>query len=313
MNENKKVLDTSELKTLINKFLEYHEVQKGSSPLTIRNYNHYLSRFISYLDEHKIDKNLSCLNNAVLNDYRVYLARTKNLSRKTQGYHAIALRSFVKWLSKNDYEVISADKIELPKIEDRKIKFLSGEDIDRLLSAPDLSSIQGLRDKAILELLFSTGLRISELVRINSDDINFERREFGVVGKGGKARVVFVSSRAVNYIERYLKARKDHFKPLFIRHKGKIDPSLSDDEMRLTPRSIQRMVKKYAKKIKLVVDVTPHVIRHSFATDLLIAGADIRSVQEMLGHKNIATTQIYTHVTNKHLKDVHETFHGKGN
>lgn len=319
MRENKNLTDSNELKILIDKFLEYHEVQKGSSPLTIRNYYHCLMRFLNFLEENKLGLDLNSLNTQNLNDYRVYLARIKThpnlnetLSRKTQGYHAIALRSFIKWLTKNDYNVMSADKIELPKIDDRKIKFLAGEDVDRLLAAPDLSSIQGLRDKAILELLFSTGLRVSELVSINRDDINFERREFGVVGKGGKARVVFISSRAANFIERYLNGRDDHFKPLFIRHKGKVAVVATDDEMRLTPRSIQRMVKKYAKKIKLAVDVTPHVIRHSFATDLLVAGADIRSVQEMLGHKNIATTQIYTHVTNKHLKDVHEAFHGKG-
>jgi site-specific recombinase XerD len=175
-----------------------------------------------------------------------------------------------------------------------------------------MSKITGKRNKAILEMLYSTGLRVSELVSLDRDKIDLERREFGVMGKGGKARVVFLSRRAAKWIEKYLKSRKDRFKPLFIRHKGKSGPSVDDEDMRLTPRSVQRMIKKYVKKIKLPVDATPHVLRHSFATDLLMAGADLRSVQEMLGHKNIQTTQIYTHVTHKHLKDIHSAFHGKG-
>jgi len=207
---------------------------------------------------------------------------------------------------------MSPDKIDLPKIEERQVKFLTGEQIDRLLNAPSLSTIQGKRDKAILELLFSTGLRVSEVSKLDKDKLDLERREFGVIGKGGKARVVFLSNRAVKWLKEYLRCRDDHYKPLFIRHKGKIDPSIPDEKMRLTPRSIQRMIKKYREKIKLPVDATPHTIRHSFATDLLMAGADLRSVQEMLGHKNVSTTQIYTHVTHKHLKDVHEAFHGKG-
>jgi site-specific recombinase XerD len=175
-----------------------------------------------------------------------------------------------------------------------------------------MSTIVGKRDKAILEVLFSTGLRVSELTGLDRDKIDLGRREFGITGKGGRARVVFLSTRAVEWIEHYLDARTDHFKPLFIRHKGKIDPATEDTKMRLTPRSVQRLVKKYARKVKLPVEATPHTIRHSFATDLLIAGADLRSVQEMLGHKNVATTQIYTHITNKQLKTVHEAFHGKG-
>jgi len=163
-----------------------------------------------------------------------------------------------------------------------------------------------------LEVLFSTGLRVSELTKLDRDKINMDRREFGIIGKGGKARVVFLSSRATDWLIKYLNERPDHFKPLFIRHKGHIDPTIPDEKMRLTPRSVQRMVKKYGHKIKLPVEVTPHVMRHSFATDLLMAGADIRSVQEMLGHKNISTTQIYTHVTNKQLRDIHLAFHGKG-
>lgn len=308
----------SEIAIKIDDFLEYLQVERGSSPLTIRNYRHYLNRFMFWMESQGIREELKDINQDVVRNFRVYLTslpgeKKESLSRRTQGYHVIALRSFLKWLIKNDYEVMAPDKIDLPKLEERQVHFLNGEQVDRLLNAPTLSTIQGKRDKAILEVLFSTGLRVSELTKLNRDKIDLERREFGIVGKGGKARVVFLSSRAVDWIVKYLNERKDHYNPLFIHHKGKIEVDANGEKMRLTPRSIQRMIKKYSHKIKLPVDVTPHVMRHSFATDLLIAGADIRSVQEMLGHKNISTTQIYTHVTNKQLKSIHETFHGKGN
>ena len=235
------------------------------------------------------------------------------MARKTQGYHVIAIRSFLRWLIKNDIAVMSPDKIDLPKIDERQVKFLTGEQVDRMLNSPSLSTIQGKRDKAIMEVLFSTGLRVSELVKLDRDKVNLDTREFGITGKGGKVRVVFLSARSVKWLGEYLRGREDHFKPLFVRHKGNIDPTTPDDKVRLTARSVQRLIKKYGQKMKLPVDVTPHVMRHSFATDLLIAGADLRSVQEMLGHKNVSTTQIYTHVTNRQLKDVHEAFHGKGN
>lgn len=302
----------------VNKYLEYLEVEKGSSPLTVRNYRHYLKKFCLWLMKENIRMNVSDINPEVVRQYRVYLSRQSDmkggyLSRKTQGYYAIAIRSFLRWLIKNDFEVMSPDKIDLPKIEERQIKFLNGEHIDRLLNSPTLSTINGKRDKAILEMLFSTGLRVSELSKLNRDQIDLQRREFGIIGKGGKARVVFLSQRASGWLDNYLKSRSDHYKPLFIRHTKYSDPTKSDDSMRLTVRSIQRMIRGYSKKIRLPLTASPHMIRHSFATDLLMAGADIRSVQEMLGHKNIQTTQIYTHVTHKHLKDVYDNYHSKGN
>ena len=275
------------------------------------------------MEKEGIRKTLLDINSEVVRQYRVYLSRLPaqsglsdgkggTLSRRTQGYHAIALRSLLRWLIRNDYKVMSPDKIDLPKVAERQVKFLTGEQTDRLLNAPSLSTIQGKRNKAILELLFSTGLRVSELVKLDRDKIDFSRREFGIVGKGGRARVVFLSARAAEWVKKYLNSRTDNYTPLCIRHKGNIDPATPGEKMRLTVRSVQRMIKKYARRIKLPVDATPHVLRHSFATDLLMAGADIRSVQEMLGHKNISTTQIYTHVTNKQLRDIHSAFHGKG-
>jgi len=309
--------NNSEIAKKSSEFLEYLEVERGSSPLTIRNYRHYLNRFINWLVSQGIRQQLVDINQEVIRQYRIYLSRLTDhkgagLSRKTQGYHVIALRSFLKWLIKNDFKVMAPEKIELPKVSERQIKFLNGDEVDRLLNAPSISKLAGLRDKAILEVLYSTGLRVSELTKLDRDKIDLERREFGIVGKGGRARVVFLSTRAADWVRKYLNSRPDKYKPLFIRHKGKVDPSTPSEKMRLTPRSVQRMLKKYVKKIKLPVDATPHVLRHSFATDLLMAGADIRSVQEMLGHKNIQTTQVYTHVTHKHLKDIHDEFHGKG-
>lgn len=306
----------SELSSKISAFLEYLEVEKGSSSLTIRNYRHYLTRFLLWLEKQGIKPTLQSIKPEVIHNYRLYLSRLvdrdgRTLSRKTQGYHSIALRSFLKWCLKNDLEVMAPEKIELPKIAERQVKFLTGKEVDRLLNAPSLSTIVGKRDKAILEVLFSTGLRVSELVSLNRDNVDIKRREFGVVGKGGRARVVFLSSRAASYLDEYLKAREDSFKPLFIRHSRNLAPNLKDNQMRLTARSVQRILKKYSRKVKLPFDATPHVLRHSFATDLLMAGADIRSVQEMLGHKNIQTTQIYTHVTHRHLKEIYDTYHGR--
>jgi site-specific recombinase XerD len=309
-------ISVSPLDEKIRAFIEYLEIERSSSPLTLRNYKHYLARFSAFLRSKGIS-DFESVNQDIVRDYRRYLSRleigieNKTLGKKTLSYHVIALRSFLKWMIKNDYKVLSPEKIELPRVQDRQVKFLNGDQVDRLLAAPSLATIQGKRDKAILEVLFSTGLRVSELVKLDKDKIDLERREFGVVGKGGKARVVFLSNRAADWVKQYVLARDDTSKALFVRHRN-VDKISEDEKLRLTPRSVQRIVKKYVRKVKLPVDATVHTIRHSFATDLLIAGADLRSVQEMLGHKNVATTQIYTHVTNKQLRDVHESFHGKG-
>ncbi len=326
-----KNLKDSSIEKLIADFLEHMQVEKGVSPLTLRDYRHYLSRFAAwFLSLDGKDRSIEELDLDTVRKYRVYLGSigldgsSRSLKRVTQNYHVIALRSFLKWLVKNDHNVLSPEKIDLPKTESKSLSFLDNEDVERLLSQPSISSIQGLRDKVVLEVLFSTGLRVGELVKLDRSTINLERREFGVVGKGGKARVVFLSPRATEWIGRYIRERSDEWEPLFISHKliRRSGSSIEDDmekfdkgvgeKRRLTARSIQRIVEKYVKKARLPIKITPHGLRHSFATDLLRAGADIRSVQEMLGHKNISTTQIYTHVTNKQLKEIHDRFHGKG-
>lgn len=305
----------NKIRSLCRDFLQHLEIERNCSPLTIRNYQHYLTRFAHWLYQiKKTDIAIEKINLPLIRNYRLYLSRFKSkdgksLKRVTQGYHVIALRSFLKWLVKNDYQVLSPEKIDLPKSVSRSLKFLNGEQVERLLNQPGLSTPQGLRDKALLEVLFSTGLRVSELVSLNRDQLDLKRREFGVIGKGGRARVVFLSGRAADWADRYLKSRDDQWRPLFIRYTGKIDESHEGEKMRLTVRSVQRVVKKYTKKAKLPVAATTHTLRHSFATDLLVAGADLRSVQELLGHKNIATTQIYTHVTDLQLKKIHQKFH----
>jgi len=305
------------LELLIAEFLEYLEIEKGCSPLTIREYRHYLKRFHNWVTEDSPTTKPEDITLEIVRNYRLYLAHLHArdgipLERVTQSYHIVALRAFLRYLLvQRDIHTLSPDKIELPKQSSRSIAFLNPEQVERLLNSPQVSNIIGLRDKAILETLFSTGLRVSELVSLNRDQVDLERKEFGVKGKGNKLRVVFLSDTAAQWIERYLQARKDHFKPLFIRHSGKIDAQKNGEKMRLTVRSIQRTVAKYAKRSGLPIEATPHTLRHSFATDLLISGADIRSVQEMLGHESIRTTQVYTHVTNRHLKEVHKAFHGR--
>jgi site-specific recombinase XerD len=305
------------LDLLITQFLEYLEIQKGCSPLSIRQYRHYLKRFHNWLTENSPTTRPDEINLNLIRRYRLYLAHLRNrdgllLQRITQSYHIVALRAFLRYLLvQRDIPTLSPDKVELPKQGSRSVAFLNAEQIERLLSSPKIASNAGLRDKTILETLFSTGLRVSELVNLNRDQIDLERKEFGVKGKGNKLRVVFLSDTAAQWIERYLRTRKDNFKPLFIRYSGKRDAQKNGEEMRLTARSVERIVAKYAKRAGLPINVTPHTLRHSFATDLLISGADIRSVQEMLGHESIRTTQVYTHVTNRHLKEVHKAFHSK--
>jgi len=309
------------LNDAIDQFLEYLEIARGCSHLTIQVYQRYLKRFSVWLDEHYPQTKPEGITLELINKYRLYLARLTDqsgntLEKTTQNYYIIVIRSFLRYLSAQlDIATLSPDKIELPKSGSRTVTFLNPEQVERLLNGPDTSKVTGLRDRAILETLFSTGLRISELVKLNRDQINLERKEFGVVGKGNKPRVVFLSDTATEWIKLYLEAREDYFKPLFIRYSGRVDSTRDGEKMRLTSRSIQLSVAKYARMCGLPFDTTPHTLRHSFATDLLIGGADIRSVQEMLGHANIGTTQVYTHVTDKQLREVHKTFHGrnKGN
>ncbi len=302
---------------MVAEFLEYLEIEKGCSPLTIRRYRHYLDRFYNWLSENYSTAKPDEIDAEVVRRYRLYLAHFKDpsgaqLKRITQSYYIIALRAFLRYLVvKRDIATLSPEKIELPKQGSRSVSFLDSGQMERLLNSPKISDNIGLRDKAILETLFSTGLRVSELVSLNRDQIGFDRQEFGIKGKGNKVRVVFLSDTAAEWIKRYLQSRRDSFKPLFIRYSGAVDSGKNGEKMRLTARSVQRIVMKYARRSGLPVKTTPHTLRHSFATDLLIAGADIRSVQEMLGHESITTTQVYTHVTNRHLKEVHRAFHSR--
>jgi len=301
-----------DLDALVKDFLEYLEIERNVSQLTIRNYAHYLHRFVEYLKGSSLSPAVKTVKTPKditadsIREYRLYLSRftDKNnltLKRVTQNYHLIALRSFLKYLLKRDIAVVAPEKIDLPKAESRSIKFLEREQVERLLNMPD-----NPRDKAILEMLFSTGLRVSELTHLNRDQINFDRREFGVIGKGRRARLVFLSESAAGWVKKYLDGREDADNALFIHYSGKKVESL-----RLSPRSVQRLVEKYVKKARLPIKITPHGLRHSFATDLLTGGADLRAIQEMLGHKNVSTTQIYTHITNPQLKEIHNKFHRK--
>ncbi|MFA6250580.1 MAG: tyrosine-type recombinase/integrase [Candidatus Shapirobacteria bacterium] len=304
----------NDLRYVVDRFLEYLEIERNCSKLTIRNYRHYLTSLIEFLDN-KENKALTVddLNTESIRNFRLFLSRRKGVTggmkTVTQGYYVIALRSLLKWLTKNDMKVLSPEKLEVPKNKDHSLKFLDGSQIERLLNQPILSTKVGLRDKAILELLFSTGLRVSELMALNRDQININTREFGVIGKGGRSRVVFISKRAASFLDRYLKARTDHFRALFVNYAKRKELVVEEAKARLSARSVQRMVAKYVRKANLPVLASPHTLRHSMATDLLRGGADLRSVQEILGHKNIATTQIYTHVTDARLREVHEKFH----
>jgi site-specific recombinase XerD len=304
-----------DLETLIRHFLEHLEIERNCSKLTIRNYEHYLNVLIDFLINSKNIKNpmVDDLTADSVREFRLFLSRQKGIKGEmklvTQGYYVIALRSFLKWLIKNDVKVLQPEKLDVPKFKDHSLKFLSEDQMVRLLNQPLNSAKSGLRDRSILELLFSTGLRVSELVSLNREQINLKTREFGVIGKGGRSRVVFITKQAAIWIDKYFKARMDHYKPLFIRSLRPNEIGLVDEKVRLTARSVQNIVKKYVRQANLPVAATPHTLRHSMATDLLQRGADLRSVQELLGHKNIATTQIYTHITDARLREVHEKFH----
>lgn len=296
-----------DLAKLKKEFLEYLEIEKGRSLKTVANYDHYLSRFLEFTRA----KKTSDLDDESIRSFRLWLNRlpgtASNLKKNTQNYYLIALRVFLKYLRKRNIEVIGAERIELAKTGARELDLISSEELERLLAAPSGSDEKSLRDKAILELLFSTGLRVSELCSLDRDSLDLKRDEFTVRGKGEKVRVVFLSPVAKIALKTYLDKRGDVHEALFVGIKTKIKPN--EEQGRLTSRQIERLIKRYSAKAGITKKVTPHTIRHSFATDLLQNGADIRAVQIMLGHSNISTTQIYTHITDKHLKDIHKRFH----
>jgi len=293
-------------------FLEYLEIEQNRSQKTIANYDHYLTRLIDFTGD---DLAVSDIDAELIRKWRLWLNRlgtnvSDELQKSTQNYHLIALRSFLKFCAKRDVPALTADKVELARTVRKQVTFLNEDELARLFAQPDIATEAGLRDRAILELLFSSGLRVSELVSLDRDHINLKRREFMIRGKGQKDRPIFISSEAADWLARYLDKRQDNTRPLFIRYNGTKAVDLSGNFHRLTARSVQRLVSRYTLLAGITKHVSPHTLRHSFATDLLMNGADLRSVQAMLGHSNVATTQIYTHVTDPHLKSVHERFHG---
>lgn len=294
-------------------FLEYLEIEQNRSQKTIANYDHYLSRLLDFAGD---DITIADITPEMIRKWRLWLNRlgtynSDELEKTTQNYHLIALRGFFKFCAKRDIPALTADKIELAKSRRKQVTFLNEDEVGRLFEQPDTDTINGLRDRAILELLFSSGLRVSELVGLDRDHINLKRREFMVRGKGQKDRPIFISQAAADCLQAYFDKREDTTKPLFMRYSGRKTVDLSGNFHRLTARSVQRLVAHYALMAGITKHVSPHTLRHSFATDLLMNGADLRSVQAMLGHSNISTTQIYTHVTDPHLKAVHEKFHNK--
>ncbi len=297
----------ADLNSMKTQFLEYLEIEKGRGVKTVENYDRYLKRFFDFA---KV-RNPGAITEQMVREFRIALNRsagtTGTMKKNTQNYHLIALRAFLKFLRKRDIESLNPERIELAKTSGRDLDLITAQELERLMQGPKGDDLSALRDRAILELLFSTGLRVSELCGLNQD-LDLSRDEFSVRGKGEKVRVVFLSESAKKAVAAYLKKRGDFGEALFVGYgtikKGK-------DLSRLTPRSVERIVKQYATRAGITRKVTPHVIRHSFATDLLSNGADLRSVQALLGHANIATTQVYTHVTDKHLREVHKAFHGK--
>lgn len=293
-------------------FLEYLEIEQNRSQKTIANYDHYLTRLHDFAGDIKV----SDIDAELIRKWRLWLNRlgtntSDELGKSTQNYHLIALRSFLKFCAKRDFPAMPADKIELARTKRKQVTFLNEQELARIFKEPDVTTLAGSRDRAILELLFSSGLRVSELVGLDKDHVNLKRREFMVRGKGQKDRPIFISQEAASWIQQYLSKRDDNTRPLFVRYSGRKAIDQSGNFHRLTARSIQRLVARYALMAGITKHVSPHTLRHSFATDLLMNGADLRSVQAMLGHSNIATTQIYTHVTDPHLRAVHEKFHHK--
>ncbi len=297
----------SPLQELKTQFLEYLEIERGRSVKTVENYDRYLTRF--FLHTHI--QTPSKISEPLVREFRLHLNRQPGVSgtmkHKTQNYYLIALRAFLKFLRKRNIESLNPERIELAKVSARDLDLISARELDRLLKGSSDISLVALRDRAIVELLFSTGLRVSELCSLERD-LDLSREEFSVRGKGEKVRVVFLSPQAKIAIKKYLDKRGDTDEALFVQM-GK--NARHSKDLRLTPRSVERIIKHRAIRAGITRKVTPHVIRHSFATDLLENGADLRSVQALLGHSNIATTQIYTHVTDKHLREVHRNFHGK--
>ncbi|MBI5138265.1 MAG: tyrosine-type recombinase/integrase [Candidatus Vogelbacteria bacterium] len=300
------------IQDLKQQFLEYVEIEKGRSLKTVENYDRYLK---SFLTQAKISKPNDITDDSV-RQFRLYINR-KGLKKNTQNYHLIALRTFLKYLLRNDIPSLAPDRIELAKVGERSLDLIREDELERLLAGPKGEDLKNLRDKAILELFFSTGLRVSELCSLTIDQVDLNRDEFSVRGKGSKVRVVFLTDSAKKAIKKYLEKRGDASEALFVAVPSKIGTNKKNKFVTLstleplTPRSVERIVKHYAIKAGISKKVTPHVIRHSFATDLLSNGADLRSVQAMLGHSNIATTQIYTHVTDKQLREVHKAFHSR--
>lgn len=310
------------------RFLEYCELDKNLSLKTVKMYAYYMTFFQNWILDQKVPVNVNAppqtkrdldvetITEEDIRNFRLYLSHNYknpfkgNLKRQTQNYFLVALRSFFRYLIKQKLAVLSPDVIELGKARDRIVQHLEQHQLDALFKSVDTSDEPGVRDRTILEVLFSTGLRVSELVALNKEMVNAQQGEFGIIGKGGKARVVFLSKNAKQWIQKYLMMRKDPYSPLFLRYSGPTPPEgLTNEKLRLSVRSVERMVEKYRKKAGITFRIGPHVLRHSYATDLLNQGADLRSVQEMLGHKNIATTQVYTHVTNFRLREIHEKFH----
>ncbi len=306
---------------LIEDFLEHLEIESGRSKKTIENYRLYLYRFVEIATE-ILDRDIKPIDidPELLRKYRLKLNRyespnhDENLAVITQSYHLIALRGFLKYLARRQIKSLDPSLIDLPHVIRKQVTFLHFDEVEDMLNEIDLSSESGLRDRAIIELLYSGGLRVSELINLNRDSINLERREFVVRGKGSKDRPIFISESAADRVAEYLGSRTDSLPALFLNNSKNLNTvDTSGNFRRLTPRSVERIVEKYARLAGITKHVSPHTLRHSFATDLLMNGADLRSVQSLLGHADVSTTQIYTHVTDQHLKEVHDRFHSETN